>query len=510
MKALLKAFDGVSKPVTSEEVKYLASTGDYAGMLLKVIRRVANARDIKGTPRCNDKLAKELKDAWKCSYVDDSSNELNVSSGEEDGDDLEGEKSGEEAEQNGESVAATKKVQSTTENIQECLNYLLEEEEDVMKTINLDPQTVEVAARLYHERCTTSHNQEGASDVRDNDERVRAMIEKEKKRLPSLIPEHYKEDQEHIVKMMEFYQLGKDLLKQKNKKGQQQAEEGSMLDGMWTFDIAWAIHYVGFICNLYVRVRPIVDKPGHKPQFFDPLTGEDMPKECKPKPRHDGLDWHGRKIPRPKFRPRPGQVVPGVHITPEGMWYRAVSRFIALIATGNSGNNTCLVEPIPGGRGDLEFSCVDCSREMPEQDLPRSAYTGTSKTQSNPDKRKEVLGKSRWIAGLPKTIYQDPGIGEEHAGYYLAMDGQAYVGVGKVVLVGLNEFFPKYLYVEPVQGKGGGDYDFFYPETREWMASFSGNRRPGEGGHPADSSQGEEDSPFRAAGVRSRALNICR
>ncbi|KAL4947128.1 hypothetical protein BDW69DRAFT_190483 [Aspergillus filifer] len=220
MQALMEALKGISKPLTSKEVEFLASTGDYAARLLKVIRRVASAKDIKGIPRLNDELAKELKNVRECSYVDKSSNEPSISFEEEDGDDLEVEKSAEEAEQNGKGVAATKKEQSTADDIQECLKFLSEEEE-AAETINLDPQTVE------GQRWKSESNRR----------------ERHGKFL-SLIPERYKEYQEHIVKMMEFYPPSKDWLhadieallksdkKQANEKGENQVEEGSMLDGI--------------------------------------------------------------------------------------------------------------------------------------------------------------------------------------------------------------------------------------------------------------------------------------
>ncbi|RDW89921.1 uncharacterized protein DSM5745_01696 [Aspergillus mulundensis] len=66
-----------------------------------------------------------------------------------------------------------------------------------------------------------------------------------------------------------------------------------------------------------------------------------------------------------------------------------------------------------------------------------------------------------------------PVLGAESPGVLYAADGQWFVGVGRVVALGVTYRLsgPEHLrvYVEPVPGKSGGDYDFFHPVTREWM-----------------------------------------
>ncbi|KAL4965662.1 uncharacterized protein BDV14DRAFT_199758 [Aspergillus stella-maris] len=97
------------------------------------------------------------------------------------------------------------------------------------------------------------------------------------------------------------------------------------------------------------------------------------------------------------------------------------------------------------------------------------AYTGTPGTQCNPDRRVPVETDSEysWFAGLPDSEYHFRKLGAEGAGWYLAPDGQNYIGVGKVIVVGVNEHGRKYHHVEPIPGKKGGDYDFFHQFTRE-------------------------------------------
>jgi hypothetical protein len=89
--------------------------------------------------------------------------------------------------------------------------------------------------------------------------------------------------------------------------------------------------------------------------FFDPETGDDMPREYLPAyrfnrwERDEGWGGQSRKTPLPEFDPlvKVGEEVPGRYAAPDNMIYHGVGRVCRVQQF--EGRGICaMVEPIPG------------------------------------------------------------------------------------------------------------------------------------------------------------------
>ncbi|KAL4965568.1 uncharacterized protein BDV14DRAFT_199668 [Aspergillus stella-maris] len=191
--------------------------------------------------------------------------------------------------------------------------------------------------------------------------------------------------------------------------------------------------------SIYVRVKPILRKSSRKYQFFNLLTDEDMPNDCKPRYLFQNADTQRK--------------------------YRGVGKVVRPNAAG----------PIPEmHEPPYQFFCIYSQMNIPDSDMPRAAYPGNAETQNNPNTR----------------------LGEEQIGAYIAPDGQWYAGAGRTVAVGTNDAMRRYIFVEPIPGKHGGDYDFFHPVTNELMRKFWALRRPGRRRTPCRFVAGRRRLPF--------------
>ncbi|RDW83784.1 uncharacterized protein DSM5745_04110 [Aspergillus mulundensis] len=239
--------------------------------------------------------------------------------------------------------------------------------------------------------------------------------------------------------------------------------------------------------GVYIRVEPAHDRlynPNGKGAFFDPFTGETMPEALLPDWPTDPYETDGSVLPDTKPGTKVGDEAPGIYHAPNGRRYYGIGRLLKL--------DSWRVEPIPGKR----FVHDRKEKDVPDAERPRVLYTSTAQARQAreasqaeaqaqaQDRRKR--GKGNYFGGLRPPILRGttPRLGTESTGVYLALDGLWYVGVGKVIAVGLNLERFEYVYVEPIPGKSGGDYDFFHPITWEWMAAFQGSPRPGESADP--------------------------
>ncbi|KAL4756184.1 uncharacterized protein BDW70DRAFT_164741 [Aspergillus foveolatus] len=113
-------------------------------------------------------------------------------------------------------------------------------------------------------------------------------------------------------------------------------------------------------------------------------------------------------------------------------------------------------------------------------------WTQQRENKDRPRRKNQSSSLDHWYGQLPRIPMMaraQPRLGQEHSGMYFAPDGQWFAGVSKVITVGLVSGYPDYnvfyIFVEPIPGKSGGDYDFFHPVTREWMDALLSNPIPG-------------------------------
>ncbi|KAL4905220.1 hypothetical protein BDW74DRAFT_178223 [Aspergillus multicolor] len=268
--------------------------------------------------------------------------------------------------------------------------------------------------------------------------------------------------------------------------------------------------------GVYIRVEPPYRyyDPDGKDAFFDPYTGENMAEQLLP-------EWFfgdkggsmGTASQPPPPRPVPnrdvktGDEAPGWYWTATKVKHYGNGRVVKMHRefdeSGAVKKQSCYVEPIPGQR----FLDVPGRKDLPEQDRPRVPYTPPRSSANtdldvDADVDKRQKGTGLWFGGLQAPTHRGtPRLGGEEPGAYLAPDGQWYVGVGKVIAVGLNGNRHRtigghrFVYVEPIPGKSGGDYDFFHPITLEWMASFAHLPRPGEGADPDPNATHDAGAP---------------
>ncbi|KAL4780812.1 hypothetical protein BJX76DRAFT_360527 [Aspergillus varians] len=125
-----------------------------------------------------------------------------------------------------------------------------------------------------------------------------------------------------------------------------------------------------------------------------------------------------------------------------------------------------LPRPIPepgeeGHGGRYQFYDMYTLLDMPEKYMPSASYPEDPEAQ-------QIRNKGKYTGKFP-GYPNDPKLGTEDFGAYMAPNGQWYTGVGKVVKFGVNTITNVYTFVEPIPGKQGGKYDFFHPTTRDWM-----------------------------------------
>ncbi|KAL4806751.1 hypothetical protein BDV18DRAFT_159921 [Aspergillus unguis] len=243
----------------------------------------------------------------------------------------------------------------------------------------------------------------------------------------------------------------------------------------------------------YVKVEPDFLFYESEWNFFDPFTGEDMDIELYP---NRGVRWRDRRLKWffcDRFDLKPGDIAPGHYISPRSTRYWGIGRVVQNIRDKSGKHVQYEVEPMGGSsmRGPYRFRELSTSIRIPDSELPRSAYTGTHEMQQqeNKDRPRRPLSPSPALAqfygGLPFPIPESgfiPDLGTEHSGVYFRPDGQWFAGVGKVVAIGrsnVTEPGDLYVFVEPIPGKSGGDYDFFHPHTMLWMDELPSNPVPG-------------------------------
>ncbi|RDW78632.1 uncharacterized protein DSM5745_05484 [Aspergillus mulundensis] len=237
----------------------------------------------------------------------------------------------------------------------------------------------------------------------------------------------------------------------------------------------------------YVEVEPEQHHPGAEFDFFDPFTDEDMDENLYP-------DWEEREecCERDKFFSdsqdlEPGSIAPGQYMSASGTSYYGLGKVVCATRTKAGVFGWYQVEPMRGG---YRFWSETSGTLIPDEDLPRSPYSGSKETQQRENKdrpRRPNYFKLRgWYGGYANQEINmrkaKAKLGTERLGVYFAPDGQWFVGVGKVVTIGMTTVANSnlfYIYVEPISGKSGGEYDFFHPHTCEWMDELPSNPIPG-------------------------------
>lgn len=240
---------------------------------------------------------------------------------------------------------------------------------------------------------------------------------------------------------------------------------------------------------IYCHARPKFDRDSGIYAFFDPATGESMPKNCLPgslNPEYCRIWYllHDRCLPVFNGAPEVGEHSPGFYRMPTGTFYKGIGRTVSPKRAGVTWLS--IVEPIPGEtEGCYQFFGEDKEDDMPEWAFPRGPYPGFDKTRKETERLPDEQVSSSF--GYPGISYM-PNLGDEAIGSYVAPDGQWYVGKGKIVALGWNPFAlgcNSYIYVEPIPSKHGGEYDFAFLYTNERMANFADSPRPGEGQLPS-------------------------
>jgi hypothetical protein len=114
-----------------------------------------------------------------------------------------------------------------------------------------------------------------------------------------------------------------------------------------------------------------------------------------------------------------------------------------------------------------------------ENTTPPQQQLHKSDDENNPGRpaKKDAFVLGRW-GSVTRHQKEIPELSAECLGSYIAPDGKIYVGVGKVVGSGLNANDWIYVYVEPIPGKQGSDYDFYDEVTLEYMPDFTNFKSP--------------------------------
>ncbi|KAL3470771.1 hypothetical protein BJX99DRAFT_263956 [Aspergillus californicus] len=265
--------------------------------------------------------------------------------------------------------------------------------------------------------------------------------------------------------------------------------------------------------DIYVRVLPDVHKPEDKDlRFFDPSTDKDMPGEQYPENRRHVVrrdqearyNAHVDQL-REKVQTglNPGDVAFGSYDAVTRITYMGTGRVVMADIGQNGQAEGYFVEPISGGS---QFWELYSDANMASAAMPRAPYTGSKETQANenPERPRREKISGDWYGRLPypPDVEHQPCLDDECVGAYIAPDGQWYVGKGKVIALGITWEIPDvkvlHIYVEPIPGKSGGDYDFCHPVTREWMDELPSNPIPGVAytpGQPASVPQPWADLP---------------
>ncbi|RDW87077.1 uncharacterized protein DSM5745_03719 [Aspergillus mulundensis] len=238
--------------------------------------------------------------------------------------------------------------------------------------------------------------------------------------------------------------------------------------------------------SVYVNAEP-TNTEDDRFRFFDPSTDEDMPEDQYPEDPElvfERTYFSPRKGPTYGPKPttpglKPGDMARGFYDSAQNVVFYGVGRIVTpIIQEDGQPSGSFWIEP-SRIRGPIPVWETYSRRDIEEHELPRSYYTGSLETQQRENKdrpRREIHHElHHWYGKLPPMPAQardQPRLGSEHSGAYFAPDGQWFAGVGRVVAVGyilhIGCSQEWYVYVEPT-GKTGGDYDFFHPQTREWM-----------------------------------------
>ncbi|KAL4907684.1 hypothetical protein BDW74DRAFT_175464 [Aspergillus multicolor] len=220
-----------------------------------------------------------------------------------------------------------------------------------------------------------------------------------------------------------------------------------------------------------------ITPPDKEFRFIDPVSNKDMP--LSQYPEDPTLRWRKRRnkprrecLLKPKPDLGPGDMGPGERFTGVGRIVRP-ARAVAQRQAGNHEFSHYCIEPAPVAGGILAWGGGGWQRE----DCRSGSSTVVTRFHTS------VL--DNWYGKLPPMVSNEEGqplLRVERAGAYFAPDGQWFAGVGKVITVGyirqIGGSKQWYVYMEPIPGKTGWNYDFFHPLTGEWMNKFPSNAIP--------------------------------